>query len=289
MLCMLSTIIMTCIGCTTVHGPVTYRYDARHTCVTHIRAKYKYEITNTETQNPETIAKGLIQRLRLRGLYVEPVAVDVTTGALRYHRIHNDDITVSALLSGFVIKHDERFYVTTAGHIYDEFWEIEDIEVGFYSGDPDQHAKIAALDTGLDGALLQAKEKDNFQFTGRPARVGKVTNLRRGDPVIAVGSPLGIARTVTSGVITNFVLDEVAEGNFRYLLMHSATINPGNSGGPLWNRRGEVIGINILVFGNPNNPFVTSMPVAVSAEPVIAKLLLDLYAVALFEKDKPAK
>ena len=60
-----------------------------------------------------------------------------------------------------------------------------------------------------------------------------------GDPVFAVGNPLGLERTVTQGIVSNRSRD--IEG--QIFLQTDAAINPGNSGGPLFNQRGEVIGV----------------------------------------------
>jgi putative serine protease PepD len=85
------------------------------------------------------------------------------------------------------------------------------------------------------------------------ATLGQSRNLVVGDPVIAIGSPLGLSGTVTAGIISalNRTVDVPSEGGARNPLFNAvqtdAAINPGNSGGALVNARGEVIGINTAI------------------------------------------
>ncbi len=85
------------------------------------------------------------------------------------------------------------------------------------------------------------------------AKLGTTKNLRPGDWVIAIGSPLGLGHTVTHGIISALsrhvgVTFGAAQGAFKYI-QTDAAINPGNSGGPLLNLQSEVIGINTFIIG----------------------------------------
>jgi putative serine protease PepD len=72
--------------------------------------------------------------------------------------------------------------------------------------------------------------------------------VRVGDPVMALGSPLGLAGTVTGGIVSALNREvRLGEGDRRTALQTDASINPGNSGGPLVNARGEVIGVNTAI------------------------------------------
>jgi serine protease Do len=106
--------------------------------------------------------------------------------------------------------------------------------------------KIIAFNPFLDLALLKIEE-DQGPGVPRSPRLRKVylgdgETVRVGDPVFAVGSPLGLERTVTEGIVSN---NRRALGGNLYL-QTSAPINPGNSGGPLFNDRGEVVGITSM-------------------------------------------
>ncbi|MGD9710941.1 MAG: S1C family serine protease [Thermomicrobiales bacterium] len=85
--------------------------------------------------------------------------------------------------------------------------------------------------------------------------LGDSSHLQVGQSVVAIGSPLGVfGNTVTHGIVSALDRDQFAQGGicFAYsnLIQHDAPINPGNSGGPLFNMRGEVIGVNTLGLGS---------------------------------------
>jgi putative serine protease PepD len=81
-----------------------------------------------------------------------------------------------------------------------------------------------------------------------PAMLARSADVRVGDQVLAIGSPLGLAGTVTSGIVS--ALDRevrLGNGGKQTALQTDASINPGNSGGPLVNVRGEVVGVNTVI------------------------------------------
>ena len=106
-------------------------------------------------------------------------------------------------------------------------------------------AEVVGRDPGSDIAVLRVPAVD------RPAprwHCAKPDTTRVGEPVLAVGSPLGLAGTVTAGIVS--ALDrQVRLGNGRRqeAVQTDASINPGNSGGPLVNARGEVVGVNTAI------------------------------------------
>lgn len=81
---------------------------------------------------------------------------------------------------------------------------------------------------------------------------GDSDELQVGEPVLAIGSPLGTyTNTVTEGIVSALGRD-LPQSNYNNLIQHDAAINPGNSGGPLYNLRGEVIGVNTLGVSEEN-------------------------------------
>jgi serine protease Do len=80
------------------------------------------------------------------------------------------------------------------------------------------------------------------------AKIGDSDNVRVGDRVFAMGNPLGLAGTVTSGIVSA-VNREVGSTPYNYI-QTDAPVNHGNSGGPLFNMRGEVIGINQQIYSD---------------------------------------
>ncbi|MCB1221283.1 MAG: trypsin-like peptidase domain-containing protein [Planctomycetales bacterium] len=144
--------------------------------------------------------------------------------------------------SGFIIREDG--YIVTNAHV------VEDAnEFTVYLGE----------DTTKDGLPATLVGKDNYKdiavlkvdATGLPAAVlGKSGESRVGEPVVAIGSPLGHAATVTAGILSSNTrkLEEVGRSydirKPQIYLQTDAAINRGNSGGPLFNAQGEVIGVN---------------------------------------------
>ena len=99
-------------------------------------------------------------------------------------------------------------------------------------------AEVVGSDADDDIAVLRADAGDL-----RAARLGVSADLRIGQPVIAVGSPLGLNGTVTSGVVSALNRGATAEA----MIQTDASINPGNSGGPLVDLDGRVVGINTSI------------------------------------------
>jgi serine protease Do len=149
--------------------------------------------------------------------------------------------TPTGLGSGFVIHQDG--YVVTNNHVIAGEHRIS-ITV-FKEGERElvketyENVRIVATSAELDLALLKIESEDADPFkivTLAAADQG----LREGQTVFAIGSPLGLDRTVSEGIIS--VANRVIGG--RLYLQTTTQINPGNSGGPLFNLRGEVVGVN---------------------------------------------
>ena len=107
-------------------------------------------------------------------------------------------------------------------------------------------ADIVGRDPATDVALVRLKGKlENLPV----ARLGDSDALRVGDWVFAIGNPFGLASSVSLGIISAKARN-ITGGQYDEFLQTDAAINPGNSGGPLFNLRGEVIGINTAIAGN---------------------------------------
>ncbi len=98
--------------------------------------------------------------------------------------------------------------------------------------------RIVALDSKLDLALLKIEDSGSAVFPTVP--LGESNSLTDGQTVFAIGSPLGLDRTVSQGIIST--RNRPLEG--QLYIQTTTQINPGNSGGPLFNLRGEVVGVN---------------------------------------------
>ena len=144
----------------------------------------------------------------------------------------------AALGSGFII--DEKGIVVTNNHVIQD---AEDILVRV-DGDKEFKARVIGADPLSDIAVLQLDTKEKFV----PVKFGDSDKARIGDWVIAIGNPFGLGGTVTSGIIS---ARNRSIGLSRYedYIQTDASINSGNSGGPLFDMRGDVIGINTAILG----------------------------------------
>jgi serine protease Do len=149
--------------------------------------------------------------------------------------------TPSGLGSGFII-HPEGYLITNYHVIEGETEitiEVYQEEKGALKRAAFERTRTVALDKFADLALLRL-ETENKETTQFPfVRLGHINDIKVGQPAFAIGSPLGLERTVTEGIVST----KTREFEGRLFLQTTTQINPGNSGGPLFNRRGEVIGV----------------------------------------------
>jgi putative serine protease PepD len=151
--------------------------------------------------------------------------------------------------SGFVLH--SRGYVVTNNHVVAAAATGGTIDVVFADG-RSVKAKIVGRDASYDLAVLKVDR------TGLPElALGESKNVVVGDPVIAVGAPLGLQGSVTTGIVSALNRPVSAgvqrsESSFINAIQTDAAINPGNSGGPLVNAAGDVIGVNSAIAQLPN-------------------------------------
>jgi S1-C subfamily serine protease len=141
--------------------------------------------------------------------------------------------------SGFVL--DKDGYILTNAHVVADAREVG---VRFTEESDLVKAKVVGADLSSDLAVLKIDPDDAPKLV--PLKLGDSTDLRVGDPVIAIGNPFGYSRTVTTGIVSALQRQITAPNNFQIdnVVQTDASINPGNSGGPLIDAHGEVIGIN---------------------------------------------
>lgn len=149
--------------------------------------------------------------------------------------------------SGFVI--DPRGYIITNAHVIDGTTKVEvtifkKTESGL-EREVHKKIKIIAVNRRDDLALLKIEQpklkKGEKAKRYKSVPMGDSLSLSAGDDVFAMGSPQGLDRTVSSGTVSTTDRELGESGVF---IQHDAPINPGNSGGPLFNLKGEVIGVN---------------------------------------------
>ena len=142
----------------------------------------------------------------------------------------------SSLGSGFII--DENGTVITNNHV---IAGADDILIKVNS--KDYNAKVIGADPYMDIAVLKMETKDKF----KPVKFGNSDKARVGDWVVAIGNPFGLGGTVTSGIISARNRD-IGMTRYDDFIQTDASINQGNSGGPLFNLKGEVVGINTAII-----------------------------------------
>ena len=147
--------------------------------------------------------------------------------------------TPSGLGSGFFLNEDG--FLITNFHVIESETQIS-VEVyhqkdGQLDRKTYKQVRIIALNKFADLALLKVEDRDADRF--KSVALGSAEVLSVGESVFAIGSPLGLERTVTEGILSTKTREM---GGLLYL-QTTAQINPGNSGGPLFNLSGEVIGV----------------------------------------------
>ena len=168
-----------------------------------------------------------------------------------------------ALGSGFII--DNQGYIATNRHVIEG---ADSVFVTLPSGDKFD-ATIVGQDQRTDLALLKVDPPKS----GLPyVQFGDSDHARVGDWVLAIGNPFGLGGTATAGIISARGRD-IQSGPYDDYLQIDAPINSGNSGGPVFNTRGEVIGINTAIFSpNGGNIGIGFAIPANQAKSVIAEL-----------------
>lgn len=185
--------------------------------------------------------------------------------------------TPSGLGSGFVT--DTEGHVVTNYHVVEQETQIAVILYqkqadGSFRRQRIKDVKIIALNPFFDLALLQIPKQEGIDF--EPVSLSEDAEYREGDVVFAIGNPLGLERSVSQGIVST------RTRNFEGLvyIQTTAQINPGNSGGPLFNARGEVIGVT-----NMKLAFGEGLGFAIPVQ--YLKNFLDEYQAFAFDAENP--
>jgi S1-C subfamily serine protease len=148
--------------------------------------------------------------------------------------------------SGFVI--DDQGHILTNAHVVDG---ADSVQVTLGDNADTLDAKVVGEDPSTDVAVLQV---DDAGDQLHPLSLGDSKDVEVGDPVVAIGNPFGLDRTVTAGIVSAVQREISAPNGFtiRDAIQTDAPINPGNSGGPLIDAAGRVIGINSQIESGGN-------------------------------------
>ena len=184
--------------------------------------------TLVKTYGPAVVNIGVV-----RGLAPRPAMVDGRRGIPR-----RDQVDERSLGSGFIVSADG--YILTNAHVVAQG---RDINVRL-ADRREFKARLVGLDPVADVALLK------IEATGLPVvAIGDPERSEVGDWVVAIGAPYGFSQSATAGIIS--AQGRVLPGaEYMPFLQTDVPISPGNSGGPLFNLRGQVIGINSRIYSN---------------------------------------
>jgi serine protease Do len=141
--------------------------------------------------------------------------------------------------SGVIIREDG--VIVTNNHVVGQDATEADIRL---SDKSNMIARVIGRDKETDIAVLKIESDRKFPA----AHFGDSNTLKVGQWVLAVGNPMGLDRTVTLGVVSGIGRERLNLSRYENFIQTDAAINPGNSGGPLFNLRGEVVGINTAII-----------------------------------------
>ena len=184
----------------------------------------------TQDRLPESLA-DLIEQ-------VSPAVVNIKVITGGYAAGKPDEDATEGQGSGFVVTKDGK--VVTNYHVIEGG---DKITVDF-AGGKQYPAKIIGTDHETDLAVLQIEADKSFQYVsfhhGKPVRIG--------DWVLAIGNPFGIGQSSSVGIISAIGRERVDAGSYVDYMQTDATVNRGNSGGPLFNFKGDVVGVNSAIY-----------------------------------------
>ena len=224
-----------------------------------------FKLTETEaapTLDPEEEQNIAVYKKAL------PSVVNITSTQVAYDFFYQP-VPEQGQGSGFII--DKQGHILTNNHVVEGAQSVQ-----VTTADKKQYkATVLGTDKAHDIALLQITNAANLQ----PATLADSTHLMVGQRVYAIGNPFGYQGTMTRGIISALRSVELPSGmKIDNAIQTDAAINPGNSGGPLLNSRGEVIGINTMIAGNPNGGAEQSAGIGFAIPISTAKAVLDDFA-----------
>lgn len=173
---------------------------------------------------------------------LQPSVVNISTTSLPEEGASDATPESETLGSGFIIS--KEGYIVTNQHVIDH---AKVINVTLFNNEKIE-AEIVGEDKMTDLALL----KITTQTALTPAEFGDSDAVRVGDWILAIGNPFGLGGSVTAGIVSAKARD-IESGSYDNFIQTDASINQGNSGGPMFNLKGEVIGVSSAIFSSTGN------------------------------------
>jgi S1-C subfamily serine protease len=168
--------------------------------------------------------------------------------------------------SGFVI--DDQGYILTNAHVVEGASKVT-----VQLGDTTMGARVVGSDTSADIAVLKV---NTAGAKLHPLALGDTSSVQVGDPVVAIGNPFGLDRTVTTGIVSALQREIQAPNGvtIKHVIQTDAAVNPGNSGGPLIDSSGRVIGINSQIASTSGGSNGIAFAVPIGTAKKIADTLM---------------
>lgn len=169
-----------------------------------------------------------------------PSVVNIVTSAVTYDFFYNP---VPSTGSGSGVIADRRGHIITNYHVIDG---AKSLEVTLFDGSK-HSAEVIGVDPGVDLAVIRIKAPASKL---RPIEFGDSASLQIGQRAFAIGSPFGLEKTLTVGIVSSLGRTMRASSGrlIRGIIQTDAAINPGNSGGPLLDSSGKMVGVNTAIF-----------------------------------------
>lgn len=200
---------------------------------------------------------------------VNEAVVNITTQVMGYNWFYEPVITGGGSGSGSII--DKRGYIVTNYHVIEN---ASTIYISLADGSS-YEGKVVGRDKNTDIAVLKFDVPKGMEL--KTINFGNSDNLKVGQNVIAIGNPFGLERTMTTGIISGLgrpIQESGTDVIIRNMIQTDAAINPGNSGGPLLNSKGEMIGINTIIYSSSGSSSGVGFAIPVStARRVVADLI----------------
>ena len=233
----------------------------------YVAERTQYALTRGYHEARADVAKRLLaesphpeSRFTFVAMKVEPSVVGITTSDSVGPRRREEavDLRTTGIGSGVII--DETGYVITNFHV---IADAEAVRVELSDGRvvDDVDVTVVGADQPSDLAVLKINA-DKLAA----AKWGDSEELEPGDQVLAVGSPFGLAHTVTAGIISAKDRPAATMMAYQDFLQTDAAVNPGSSGGPLVNLNGDVVGINTAIIGETYQGISFAIPSRLAQE-----------------------
>jgi S1-C subfamily serine protease len=232
-------------------GATAYGVDQTHSSTTVVRTVHATDAVSAPPRQGLTVNQ--IYKRDAPGVVVVTATTTTTTSNSFNPFGAPQQQQQQALGSGFVI--DKSGHILTNAHVV---LGASKVQVGFggsQQGATSYNATVVGVDRSTDVAVLKV---DVPAAALKPLTLGNSSDVQVGDPVVAIGNPLGETRTATTGIVSAVNRDIgslQSNVQIRGAIQTDASINHGNSGGPLINDLGQVVGITSQILSDdPDNP-----------------------------------